>query len=288
MQLAELWLYPVKAMAGVAVPRALATPQGLAYEGPEGHWHRDRQWLVIKGAGQMVTQRQCPALALLQPVFTAQGLSLRAPSGQLMPVLPPRLDAPRRQGQVWKSPCDLVLAEGEVHAWLSQVLGSTEPLFLAAMAPGYQRPGLEARFGAEHHTVFADAAPYLLTQQASLRALNQHLAQRQEPAVGMQRFRGNLVLDGGAAFAEQAAPSVRVGTAEFVLVDHCQRCSVITVDPERGLFDPEAHPFHGLAECNPMPDNPKAPAFGMNARLMDTTEHWLELGDTAAWGKNRY
>ncbi|HMU68217.1 MAG TPA: MOSC N-terminal beta barrel domain-containing protein, partial [Cellvibrionaceae bacterium] len=67
MHIHALNLYPVKSLAGISLPRALLTAKGLATPCHDGLLY-DRQWMLINAAGQMVTQRQLPELALVQPV----------------------------------------------------------------------------------------------------------------------------------------------------------------------------------------------------------------------------
>jgi uncharacterized protein YcbX len=138
---------------------------------------------------------------------------------------------------------------------------------------------LEERFGPNSATHFADAAPYLVANTASLAALNQALQQEGQTPVDERRFRANIWLDGVRAFAEHNLASLRFAQGQIRLVDHCQRCSVITVDPESGAFCPNAKPFKTLARLNAMPHQPKAPAVGVNAVFESKTPQWIQVGD---------
>ncbi|MBK9468302.1 MAG: MOSC domain-containing protein [Gammaproteobacteria bacterium] len=114
-------------------------------------------------------------------------------------------------------------------------------------------------------TAFADAAPFLVVNIASLQALNAGLAQRGQPAVGIERFRPNIVVDGLDAFREHALSGLQRDEGSFRLCYPCERCAVITVDPALGVRDePGRAAFATLAMMNPLPGTAK-PLFGINA-----------------------
>ncbi len=74
-----------------------------------------------------------------------------------------------------------------------------------------------------------------LNNQASRRALSQHVGQDLE----MQRFRGNLWVDGLAPFEdhEWVGKTVRIGTAEFEGVEPIERCAATMVNTRTGQRD---------------------------------------------------
>ncbi|MEO6700478.1 MAG: MOSC domain-containing protein [Jatrophihabitantaceae bacterium] len=86
----------------------------------------------------------------------------------------------------------------------------------------------------------ADAAPVLLTSEASLAQLNEWVADRAAaegepvlPALAMARFRPNVVIDGQRPFAEDGWQGVRIGAVRFRLAELCDRCVMTTIDPDR-------------------------------------------------------
>ncbi len=274
MQIHALNLYPIKALAGIGLDKALLTAKGLATPLQEGLLH-DRQWMLINPAGQMVTQRQLPELALLQPIIEVGQLFLTAPGLAPIAVTGVQADSPQELSQVWKTPVQVQVLPG-LTDWLAAAVPGGQLRLVQLAAP---RPMLTERFGSLSQTHFADAAPYLVANTASLTALNQALIVEGQTAVDERRFRANIWLDGLAAFAEHEVPVLNFSQCTIRLVDHCQRCSVITVDPERGVFCPNAKPFKTLAQLNAMPNQPKAPAFGVNAVYEQLENNWLAVGD---------
>ena len=70
LELASLWMYPVKSVRAVAVSTARLGPEGL-----DG----DRRLLVASAANLALTQRQHPLLATVSATLEGNRLSLRAP-----------------------------------------------------------------------------------------------------------------------------------------------------------------------------------------------------------------
>lgn len=274
MLIHALNLYPVKALAGLSLHRALLTSKGLAVPLGDGFLY-DRQWMLINAAGQMVTQRQLPALALLQPQIQGEILYLTASGRAPIALNQGEMSLVTRHSQVWKTPVE-VQENRAVSAWLADMFPAQGLTLVSLAAP---RAMLVERFGPNSSTHFADAAPYLIANTASLAALNQALLDEGEACVDERRFRANIWLSGLRAFAEHALPSLHLPQGIIRMVDHCQRCSVITVDPDAGVFAPNATPFKTLARLNAMPAQPKAPAFGVNAVFEQLDTPWLEVGE---------
>ncbi|HEY6530016.1 MAG TPA: MOSC N-terminal beta barrel domain-containing protein [Cellvibrionaceae bacterium] len=275
MQICSLNLYPVKALAGINLTRAQLTSQGLALPLREGLVH-DRQWMLINAQQQMVTQRQLPELACVQPQFLHGELYLTAPGIEPIAITAAPADGPRLNSQVWKTPLHVQTCSDAVTQWLAQVLPDAGLRLVSLAGP---RPMLTERFGGQSATHFADAAPFLVANTASLAALNQALQQEGDSSVDERRFRANIWFNGLEAFNEHKIAALNLAQGVIRLVDHCQRCSVITVDPDRGVFCANAKPFKTLARLNAMPNQPKAPAFGVNAVFEQSDTPWLAIGD---------
>ena len=61
------------------------------------------------------------------------------------------------------------------------------------------------------------------------------------------------------------------------LVDHCRRCIVTTVCPDRGIYHAEGQPLKTLSKLNTMPNSP-AGAFGVNSLLSAGEGETLSVG----------
>ncbi len=269
LRIEALYIYPVKSLAGISVDQATATQSGLV---------GDRQWAIIKADRHPLTQRQNPRMALIQPAITTAGITLCAEGYDEVSINIPLEN--RTDVHVWKDLCPARSDTAkETSAWLKEVLQENQELTLATLDPEHTR-----RF---HHPerfnirgrYFSDAAPYLLCNSASLAALNTESAAHGLPEVDIRQFRPNIVVSGIPPFDEHSYQRLtsKDGT-QFTLIDHCQRCAMITVDPDTGTFLPKAHPFKTLSTLNTMPDS-KAPAFGVNTTLeADVKECVLTIG----------
>lgn len=266
-----LTVYPVKGMRGIELESARLTQAGLAH---------DRAFMVVRRDGRFVTQRDCPTLALIGTALDDDGVTLSRDGFGTLRVPFDREDGDRVRTRVWKDPCEAVDQGAAASRWLSAALESPDPLRLVAMAPGFRRPqGKADLLGAGTHTLFADAAPFLVANEESLEALNRELAARGFDAVPMDRFRPNIVVRGLPAFAEHRAGLWR-GTGWALRLCHpCERCIVTTIDQATALRHPQREPYRTLAEINPVPGSDSAPAFGQNAVLHEGAQIEVAVGD---------
>lgn len=248
LHLSQLWVYPVKSLAGIPLPAATAGERGLPW---------DRRFMLLDDDGVFLTQRRAPQMVLVQPALEGETLVLRHRTQPLPPLHLP-LAAP--EGAVMR----VALWDDEVEsvrvpagdAWLSSALGI--PCQLVALAPGGHRIATKEPLASlRARTAFADGYPYLITGQASLDALNARVA----PPLEMRRFRPNLVIAGGDAFAEDSWRRLRIDGVELRLVKPCGRCAITTVDPDTGTYGKE--PLRTLAQFRRGGDG--SVYFGQNA-----------------------
>jgi uncharacterized protein YcbX len=252
----------------------------------------DRRWMIVMPNGRFVTQRQLPKMALISTLLDDRGLTLSSP--QLAPneSITVALDAQGEQlpGTIWRDQCQLMDVSPAAGAWLSKVLTSPQPLNLVTMAPKFERQQSQTeRFG-DAAAIFADAAPYLIANRDSLEILNQLLEAEDHPPVTMERFRPNIVVEGLGPFKEHDYRRLHCSGGNYTLQlhDHCERCIVITNDPESGVMHPHKEPYPTLARLNPNPDNKIAPVFGVNASLSDGENICIGVGDWVSVDKDLY
>lgn len=230
MRLVSLHIHPLKGARGIQVERAVVEPSGLRH---------DRRFMLVDVRGGFVSQRSHPRLALVETALVDASLRLALPCGARVAV-PLAPEGPRREVEVWGDRVMAVRVEGEASALLSGFLG--DALELVHMPPDVRRPVDPDYAERGDHVSFADGFPLLLASLESLADLNARL---DEP-VPMDRFRPNLVIGGGRAYAEDAHERVRVGALQFRMPKPCSRCQVTTVDQATGeLSGPE--PLRTLA-----------------------------------------
>jgi len=270
-RVSALYVHPIKSCAGIAVGEALLVETGLEF---------DRAWMVTDEQGEMLTQRERPRLALVQPTFRTQDMVLRAPGMLALHLRLDTVEAPTRV-RVWD---DIVKAYdmGALAAqWFSDFLG--RKVRLARFDPEEKRLS-EARWAGAvlAENAFADGFPLLVAGSASLADLNQRLAARGQAAVGMERFRPNLVLDGLRPWDEDHIDELEIDTAQgpvrLRLVKPCTRCTIPNVDPATG--EPTTEPGDTLAGFRADPRMDGALTFGMNAVVLSGFEHTLQIGQS--------
>ena len=250
-----LWIYPIKSCAGVSVQAAPLTETGLAW---------DRTWMVVNAQGRMVTQRDLPRMALIQPVLAeASALDLASPHDWLLrapgmadlafaPIasfsneVPDMLPAPVSV-QVWQDTVPAFDQGPAVGDWLTTFLGwGLGPLRLVQFDLRHRRLSSNTwTQGVPAVNQFSDGFPVLVASTASLEELNKRLARQGEPAVDMRRFRPNVVLGDSVSANTLEAVSAhdedRVGILSFATeagdvqlqpVKPCPRCPIPNIDPD--------------------------------------------------------
>ena len=273
--IARLFVYPVKSCAGVELPEALLTETGLEF---------DRAWMVVDEAGEFVSQRELPRMALIRPQLKHMEMVLRAPGMLALHIAFDRVEQPVRV-RLWD---DEVAAYdmGDIAAqWFSDFLSE----------PGKPRQRLRmARFDPEHRRVsnmkwtggiealnqFADGYALLVASEASLAELNARLAAAGHGAVGIERFRPNIVLAGIGAHGEDRVGVLHVATAEgeaqLKPVKPCARCPIPDIDPATATSSPEVGDTLRSYRADARVDG--AVTFGMNAIVLQGVEHLLKVG----------
>ncbi len=226
--------------------------------------------MVVDAEGRSLTQRSLPAMALIETRLQGESLLLSAPRAGSHR-LPRRLEeGPTRRVEVWGDRVD-ALEERQTSAFFAEALG--RPAHAVYMPERSQRP---AGGHAPKGTLlsFADAYPLLALSEASLNDLNSRLAS----AVGMSRFRPNIVVSGATPYAEDRWRSVRMGEISLRGVKRCDRCVMTTVDPatgERGREPLKTLAGYRLEEGKVW--------FGMN--LVAETTGTLRVGDDVMPGE---
>jgi uncharacterized protein len=215
--------YPVKSCRGEDLTKAVVEPWGLA---------GDRRWMVVSPDGSPLTARERPPLVLVTPSFDGTAMTLTAPGA---PALTVKVPDGNDLVPVNVSGYDLQAAPAgdEAASWFTRVAG--EPIRLVYLDdptrrrvnPDYSQDG--------DRVSFADGYPLLLASEASLAALNALIEagpHSGEAPLPMTRFRPNVVVAGGEAWAEDSWHRLRIGDLTFRVPKGCDRCVFTTIDPE--------------------------------------------------------
>ena len=215
MKVSSLAVFPIKGCRGIDLARASVGPYGL---------QGDREWQLVEGNGEFVTQRTQPRLATVQPALAEGGVLLRAEGmADLFVERPARAD---QTAKTYSGPVTVGDAGDAAARWFSDVLGAD--VRLVGIAPGYERA--TGIFATESN--LGDVAPVLVISAASHR----YLAERAKEPFGIDRWRANVVVDGDGVepFVEDTWRAVRMGACDVSLVFPWPRCAVPQVDQVTG------------------------------------------------------
>jgi hypothetical protein len=220
--LSSIHVYPLKSARGIAPSDADVERRGLA---------GDRRWMLVDEGGTFLSQRSHPRLALIDVERTDEGLRLAAPGQGSIDVAQPNESAATETVTVWDDAVDAAFASDDAHAWCSQFLDTNVRL---VYMPEVSRRAVDTDYAVQDDdsVSFADGYPLLLTTTASLADLNDRLDGAPLP---MNRFRPNVVVDGTAAWAEDAWCRIRIGAVTFHVVKPCGRCAVTTTNQQTAV-----------------------------------------------------
>jgi hypothetical protein len=271
-----LFVYPLKSCRPIALHEAELGPQGLKF---------DRHWMVVSDSGRAQTQRDIPLLSQIHTALDGDLLVLSRPGyGSTELSLVDDGHPPGTQQvqtiKVWNDECDTVVANEAASRWLTQATQNSTALKIVRMAPGFVRAqSSPAELGADTQVQFADAAPFLIANEASLDRLNEVLLGKGEAAVPMNRFRPNIVIRGLDAFGERAQQVLGNDSYRFNFRAPCERCVVTTIDQETAVHHPRKEPFATLRDLNPREPERRQPLFGQYATLQDRAGRKIAVGD---------
>ncbi len=221
--------------------------------------------MVVDESGEFVTQRTEARLALVKTELEKGIIHVQIP-GSVPLSLPEKLGmGDAKEVKVWGDSVDAFVSR-DASVALSDFLQKS--VYLVSKS---SERAVDQRYGTTDDRVsFADAFPILVTSQASLADLNDRL----DAPITMERFRPNVVIDGGEAFEEEGWSRVTLGGVPYAAPKRCDRCVVTTIDPltaEKGK-----EPLRTLAKYRRQEDG--RVYFGMNL-LPRGGEHELYVGD---------
>lgn len=222
MQISQLFIYPIKSCAAVAVEQ-------LVFDrfGPCG----DRRFMVVDADGRFLTQRQCPDMAFIQPTYQCDPagesavLRLHAHGLQSLDVSVSEADRQLIRVTVWQDTLFAFDCGPEASHWFSQALGGNYRLVMLPEESCRQVSLKRAKPG--RYVGFADGYPLLVCTQASIDFLSSIVGR----SIDIERFRPNVVLSGNMEpFAELQWQRLEINSGYIDLVKPCERCVIPTRD----------------------------------------------------------
>ena len=273
--IASLWVYPVKSCAGVQVQEALLLDTGLEF---------DRAWMVVDAHGVFLSQRELPRMALIQPQLKYHDMVLRAPGMLALHIALDQVEQPVRV-KIWDDELKAYDMGPIAAQWFTDFLGVAARL--VRFDPDEKRvSSLRWTGGVEALNQFGDGYPVLVISEASLAGLNEKLVAAGGAAVGMARFRPNIVL-GSAASGQSLTPhdedrlglmqiETGQGLVELKPVKPCARCPIPDIDPVTARSSPEVGDMLQTYRMDARLQG--AVSFGMNVIVLRGADCLLQVG----------
>ena len=279
--ISRLFVYPIKSCAGVEVKEAILLDTGLEF---------DRAWMVVDEHGQFLTQRELPRMALVKPQLKHFEMVLRAPGMLALHVKLDEVEAPCRV-TVWDDEVPAYDMGAVAAQWFTDFLG--QPARLVRFDPAHKRLSSRQWTGdADGLNQFSDGYALLLISEPSLAQFNAKLLAAGHSAVGMERFRPNIVLGYADGLAAEGTASALLphdedrfellqiatdqGAVQVKPVKPCPRCSIPNIDPLTALSE---HAVGDMLQSYRQDARVGgAPSFGMNAIVLGSIDHLLKVG----------
>lgn len=274
-RIARLFAYPIKSCAGVELSEALLTDTGLDL---------DRAWMVVDAKGEFVTQRDLPRMALVKVRLKLDEVVLRAPGMLALHLSIDSVEQPVKV-RVWDDEVPAFDMGAVAAQWFTDFLG--RPLRLVRFDPDHQRlSSAQWTGGLQVPNQFQDGFPLLVLGEGSLAELNRRLAARGHAAIGIERFRPNIVLAGLEPQDEDRLGVIRIAADEEVQlrpVKPSSRCPIPDIDPATAEISTCVSDTLQTYRSNPLVDG--AVTFGMNAIVLGGIGQTLRVGQavTGQW-----
>ena len=218
LTISELFIYPVKSLAGISVNNTSLTDRGFQY---------DRRWMLVDDNNKFISQREIPEMALLQVQLADDQISVKDKNmgkSLLFPIIPETDET--AVAQIWDDRCQVQFVSEAADKWFSEILSVS--CRLVYMPDATERMIDKKYTGKNELTSLADDCAVLMIGQASLDDLNTRLPEK----ISMNRFRPNIVFTGGQPFEEDSFKSFTINRTRFHSIKRCARCLLTTISQE--------------------------------------------------------
>lgn len=213
MILKDLIIYPIKSLGGIHMKTNKLEQKGL---------QNDRRWMLIDENNRFLTIREHPRFLFFSLEITDNGFRINYENDAIN--IPFQLTGETHKADVWDDEVEVIDGKADWNGWFSDVLNiNCKLVYLPENSP---RPSAKKWSPNEGNVSLADGYPLLVVGTESLHDLNQKL----DKSISMDRFRPNLVFDGGEAYEEYRWRDFSIGNVNFHGLKPCKRCVITTYD----------------------------------------------------------
>ena len=258
-----LYSYPIKS-TGMQSHKTIK----IDHLGLEG----DRQWAVIDEQMNCLTSRDYPQFLYLDCLDSPDYLTIQYQNNEVGKIEKLQFT----NGTEIDFNIHSYMAHGlkllshPINDWLSTFINTKCQLVL--LDHKRQRPVLSKHGGSDGEIVgFSDQAPILIISEASLAEVNSKLDEKVE----MNRFRPNIVVSNCTPYEEDTWKEIKIGAIHLRIIQPCERCVLITIDPSTLVKHARAEPLTTLSKYRKGPRG--GIIFGVHA--IPITEGTINLDD---------
>ena len=278
VQVEQIVIYPIKSCGGYVVPSGANWPvrrEGLAW---------DREWCIVKaGTGDLITQKRCPKLVLIQPILDFRSglmrIYFRQPNNNHKDMGSSSVeigsvslswDASAYRGSSEINPQEIHSSDRRIYQSVKLSTTLSECLGVDCQLARFTSLGKHSKDGSPNPASIVTAedspgkrqttsneSPILAITKQSLYSLNRHLTERSlfSTAISADVFRPNLILSSPAEPYDEEhwqhlhpTNTTSTGRAEFRVLGPCHRCQVVCTDPRTGERSTKAEPLLTLTK----------------------------------------
>ncbi len=251
----QLYTYPIKSLKGVLLDSAEITKTGFKY---------DRNWILVDENGVMVTQREYAQMALFEVQILDKVLRVSYQNESIdIPLM--LQDGRSVKVLVWHTYASGIIQSDEINLWFSKQLNKTVYLL---------RKNHEIRMVRRHegHELsFADGHQYLIAGQSAMDDLNARLNKKYD----INRFRANIIFDGGEAYVDDTWHQIGIRNVTFEATKPCMRCPVININQNTADSTKDT-----LKELSKYRKKANKVMFGQNLKCLNPNQQTISIGDT--------
>lgn len=255
-KITELFIYPIKSLAGISCQCALAGEMGF---------ENDRRWMLLDANNQMITQRENPIMSQFYPSISADSINISFQDKSLS-FLISEYFGDAIQSEVWDDACTVFEVNTNVSKWFSEQFGFECKLVKVVNLGDRKHESSSSNLNI--NVSLADSYPYLLVGTKSLDFLNEKLSDK----ITIHRFRPNIVIETLVPHEEDDFLNFSVNEIEFQNIKPCARCIMVNHNPLNGAVKKE--PLKTLSKYRNFNNSV---LFATNIRCLNAGE--IKVGD---------
>jgi len=219
----EIYIYPIKSLAGISCQQALAEEMGF---------ENDRRWMLIDADNQMITQREHRIMSQFYPQISGGKISITFQDQKHEFSIDEHLDN-SIEVNVWDDKSEVIEVNASTSKWFSEHLGFE--CKLVKIIKNGDRKHESSKLKETFNVSLADGYPYLMIGSQSLDFLNEKLTDK----ITVLRFRPNIVISTETPHEEDDFTTFKIGEVDFKNIKTCERCIMVNNDPENGKLKKE-------------------------------------------------